>query len=69
MEKFYLLLQQQLIKNNHQNDFILYFNSNNLALIPKYLNKKNIDKFINAHEEQNGEISINERTFTTMYNS
>lgn len=53
VEKFYLLLQQQLIKNNHQNDFILYFNANNLALIPKYLNKKNAVEYLIKNKYNN----------------
>lgn len=59
VEKFYLLLQQELQKNNQQNIFTLYFNANNLALIPKYLNKKiAVDYLIKNKYKNNLTIGI-----------
>lgn len=60
-----LFIRETLQKISSNNLYYFYI----FPEVLKYLNKKNIDKFINAHEEQNGEISINERAFTTMYNS
>lgn len=57
VEKFYFFLQQELIKNNQQNDFTLYLNANSLALIPKYLNKKNAVQYL-MQNKYNNDLTI-----------